>query len=645
MTKTLEDYVTTPPQIAVLDFGGQYANLIKKRIDSLGVRAARIPPDTSLDDLLRMRLKGIVLSGGPRNVSEAEEQGFDKRILSLNVPILGICYGLHLIAHYNGGEVRKLETREDGPATINVIDPRCLCQGLPQQQIVWMSHGDSVTTLPPGCKPASISDNKIISSFYDEQRNIFALQYHPEVNDTEHGMAMFQNFVFGVCHCEQNYTLEGRWELSKQYLRDIVGDQKLFILASGGVDSTFAAFLALKSLKPEQVYASHIDNGFMRHNESRQVEQSFHEFGFLPGHFIMVDAGQRFYKAHGYRKDGVLIETHPLDEVLEPEVKRKIIGDTFIEVAEDTMNDLGLDMTNCYLCQGSLFTDLIESGSSVASHGGAETIKTHHNDTALARKWRAAGRMVEPNALYYKDDVRQLGEMQGLPPDMVWRHPFPGPGLAIRIICQQEPYMDQEYSPVSAQLADTVGILSQHQLNAYLVPIRTVGVQGDQRTYSYLALLAGDPNWELISSVSAQVPKVQGLKGHVNRVAYLLPPQQTNEDHVKTIVPTRLSLECIGTVREVHRVGEWLLQEYGLQRKIAQIPFPLFPSDIGGRAEWSVAIRSLLTSDWMTGQAAMPPKIPQEFFYHAMREFLKIPGVGAVVVDTSSKPPATTCWE
>jgi GMP synthase (glutamine-hydrolysing) len=368
-----------------------------------------------------------------------------------------------------------------------------------------------------------------------------------------------------------------------------------------------------------------------------------------PDPAVIPDAyplGQGFYEIPDYH-------TLPLCQVVRPEEKRIIIGDTFIRVARQQMAELGLTMDNCFLVQGTLFTDLIESGSGEVSRGAAK-IKTHHNVSRLVEEFRRANRLVEPNAELYKDDVRQVARELGLGEDLAQRRPFPGPGTSIRILCADGPAFTPRYDEIAAQVRDLVASESGGRLTGSLIPIRSVGVQGDERTYSYLAVLAGldeltpdnRVDWVQVRDVATLLTKrVRGADG-VNRVAFLLSAPGIPPENVTRVLPTRLAPETIALSRRVHALGEALLDEYDPDHCIAQMPFVLFPSDFTGTGRRAVAIRGLITDDFMTGQAALPEiHLPWPFFYRAARAFLELDGVGSVVVDVSSKPPATTCWE
>lgn len=670
---------TAAPQIAVLDFGGQYANLIVKRIKHLGVNCIRVPGDTTTAaDLTALNLKGIIASGGPDSVYATGAPQLDPAVLDLPQPYLGICYGMQLLAKLRQGEVRPEPTREDGRSVLHILRTTGLFAGLNPTETVWMSHGDTVTRPPTGCRVTARSDQGLIAALADDETRCYGVQFHPEVNDTPRGLEILRNFVFGLCGCVADYTLEERIATAERYIRETVGQDNVLVLLSGGVDSSVAATLCLRALGPAQVYAIHVDHGFMRENESAQIMARLSTLGFHPDHLRLVSAAETFAQASAVvtRKvhwetppDPAVIpdvyalgqgyyevpdyHTLPLIQVVRPEEKRIIIGDTFIRIARAQMAELGLTMDNCFLVQGTLFTDLIESGSREVSRGAAK-IKTHHNVSRLVEDFRRANRLVEPNAELYKDDVRQVARELGLGADLAERRPFPGPGLSIRILCADGPVLTPRYDEIAGQVQALVAQESGGCLKGYLIPIRSVGVQGDERTYSYLAVLAGldrlTPenriDWVQVRDVATLLTKrIKGPEG-INRVAFLLSPSDIPLAHVGRVLPTRLTPEMLALSRRIHALGEALLEEYDPDHRIAQMPFVLFPSDFTGAGRRAVAIRGLITDDFMTGQAALPElHLPWDFFYRAASAFLSLEGVGSVVVDVSSKPPATTCWE
>ncbi len=671
----------SPAQILVLDFGGQYAHLISKRIRSMGVPVQRMPGDTPMEAIRRAAPRGVIGSGGPDSVYAPDAPRADERVFGGELPYLGICYGMQLLAHAGQGRVQRVGHREDGDTRIRIDRPDCaLFRGLPSDQQVWMSHGDSVTEPPPGYAMVARSDDGILAAIAHDDGRRFGVQFHPEVNDTRYGNPLLSNFVFGVCGAER--TLEHDVELSakEDLIREVVGADNVLVFLSGGVDSSVVARMCLRALPARQVYAVHVDHGFMREGESRDIVARFADFGFDPGHLVLAEESARFLAAttrlppEGTREfvdEGGRVITDPpraawprtatLAEETDPQAKRVIIGDTFMEVARARMAELGLGPHNTYLVQGTLYTDLIESGSREVSQGEADVIKFHHNDTPLVREFRAAGRVLEPNASWYKDDVRKVAVQLDLGQDLAWRRPFPGPGLAIRILCADGPCdVPNGLADLARSIDAAVTELGGGRFTGRLAPVATVGVQGDARTYAPIALLYGDPSgpgfWEAAREVAVALPR---REDRINRVVAVLAQQgsdastpawsdraATDPTTLPDILPTRLGSGTADLLRAVHRVGERALRAADPDRRVAQMPFVLFPADLSGTGQRAVAIRGIVTHDFMTGQPVMPGRdLDRTFFDAAARAILVLTGVGAVVVDLTSKPPATTCWE
>jgi GMP synthase (glutamine-hydrolysing) len=670
---------SSPAQILVLDFGGQYANLIEKRVRSMGVPVVRRPGDLSAGEVRELGVRGVIGSGGPDSVYAAGAPQADPGVLEGEVPYLGICYGMQLLARHAKAEVAPKEHREDGETHIEVVRPDdALFAGLPTAQRVWMSHGDSVDGAPVGFRATAVSSEGILAAMADDRGRRFGVQFHPEVNDTPFGTQLLSNFLFGVCGATREMDRAEELAAKEALIHQVVGDDNVLVFLSGGVDSSVVARMCVRALRPEQVYAVHVDHGFMRLGESQAIVERFADFGFAPGHLVLAEEAGRFAQATtrvpppGARElsdeDGTVRfdpprdswpETRPLADETDPQAKRLIIGDTFMEVARSRMESLGLGPDNTYLVQGTLYTDLIESGSREVTQGQADVIKFHHNDTPLVREFRQAGRVLEPNANWYKDDVRRVAAQLGLGEDLARRRPFPGPGLAIRVLCAD--------GPVAGDLDALARGVDRHTQNigegsfvGRLVPVATVGVQGDARTYAPAALLCGrgDPSgaafWDEARRVAVELPKRE--RG-INRITVQIAtasgdpgrpgwPGAADPTVTPSILPTRLRSDSLDLLRQVHAIGEAALRELDPDYRIAQMPFVLFPADLSGTDQRSVAIRGMITEDFMTGRPVLPTRdLPWSFFDQVGRAILALDGVGAVVVDMTSKPPATTCWE
>ena len=407
----------THDAIAVIDFGGQYAHLIATKIRRLHVLAEIRQPEDPTDAF--RRYKGIIISGSPALASFGEDSAYNKAIYDLDVPIFGFCFGHQEIAKHYGGTVVH-GGREWGPADMQVVADSPIFKGLGRTERVWMSHFDSVTSVGPGFEElgyttlgSSGAPHRYAAIGSNALRR-WGVQFHPEVDDTVHGDEMIANFVLGVCGCTPSWTMERYVEERIEQVRRQVGDQSVFLLASGGVDSTVAARLLGMAIGADRLHLLHVDNGLMRKDESRDVLDMFRAFG-LDRNLHFVDASEAFLSA--------------LAGVVEPEQKRTIIGNTFIEVFEGEAKRLGIE--GHLLGQGTIYPDTIETGGTRR----ADTIKTHHNRVPVIEDLIEQGRVVEPLADLYKVEVRELGEKLGIPHDLVWRHPFPGPGLGVRLLC------------------------------------------------------------------------------------------------------------------------------------------------------------------------------------------------------------------
>ena len=579
-------------KVVILDAGAQFGKVIDRRCRELKVESDILPLNTSAEEL-KGKYGGIIISGGPQSVYGKDAPEYDPEIFSLGLPVLGICYGMQLLNYVLGGTVSSRATREDGSCEINVSNDSLLFSGLSGRQAVLMSHGDSVDRLADGFRISGKS-NGLVAAIEDRQRKFYGVQFHPEVDLTEHGNEILQNFLYGVAEFSGSYTMKDREVEAIKYIQDTVGEKKALVLVSGGVDSTVCAALLNKALRPGQIYAIHIDNGFMRLDESRKVESALRESGL---ELQVINASSDFYNAVNEGGDV------PLNQVVSPEDKRVIIGDTFMRVSSEAIRSLGLEPEDVYLVQGTLRPDLIESASELAS-GSAAVIKTHHNDTPLVRKLRKAGRVIEPLKDYHKDEVRILGKSLGLPEESVMRQPFPGPGLAVRIICADKSYVTDDFEKINQDLKSFV----PNGIEATLLPVQTVGVQGDGRTYSYLAGLSGDKDWDELFSIAREVPKK--LHG-VNRLVYIFGDSVSGP--VTEITPTHLTLDAIHQLQLADDIVNQQLAKYNLLKELSQVPVVSFPVHFGTEGNRSIGIRTFITNDFMTGRPAVPGKdIPEE---------------------------------
>lgn len=494
--------------ILVLDFGSQYTQLIARRIREQNVRSIIYPFSTSLRKIKELNPVGIILSGGPTSVYDEGSPQIEKELFELGIPILGICYGMQLIAQNYGGKVEPAKNREYGKAKLEVLENKFIFQGVENKSIVWMSHGDYITNLSDDFAIVGKSENSPICALENTNLNIYGLQFHPEVAHTEFGSQIIRNFIFDICKCEADWTPSNFVEEATKSIKERVNGGKVVGALSGGVDSSVAAILLHKAIG-EDLICVHVDNGLMRKNESNEVVEMFNNEYNLK--IIHVDATDIFLER--------------LENVSDPEKKRKIIGNTFIEVFEKEAKKF--DNAE-YLVQGTLYPDVIES----ASHGtAAHTIKTHHNVGGLPEKMNL--KLIEPFKELFKDEVREIGELLGLPHEFVHRHPFPGPGLAVRVLGDITKAKLTILKDVDSIYINALKEFDLYykiwQAFAVLLPVQTVGVMGDARTYeSVIALRAVNSsdgmtadwyrfNNDFLEHVSNKI--IREVSG-VNRVVY-----------------------------------------------------------------------------------------------------------------------------
>jgi len=593
-----------PRGIVILDFGGQYAHLIASRIRRIGVFAEIRPPETPAGELTHAA--GIILSGGPQSVYEPGSPQADPAIFTLGIPVLGLCYGLHWMTQTLGGEVKPGHVKEYGRTPIRTEAGGSILRDCGKQCTVWMSHGDEAVRLPEGFTRIATSDACANAAFADERRKLFALQFHPEVTHTEHGLDMLRRFT-ALCDADA-WSVSGYTERIEGEIRRQVGDRKVFMLVSGGVDSTVAFTLLNRVLGADRVQGLLVDTGLMRKGEIAMITAAFDRLGIT--NLRVEDASEEFFSN--------------LRGIYDPEQKRSVIGDTFLAVQRRVSESMGLRLEEGWMLgQGTIYPDTIETGAT--KH--ADKIKTHHNRVEAVQRMIDQGLVLEPLKELYKDEVRQLGEELGLPHELVWRHPFPGPGLGVRILCAKQP--------------DIFAAIDSH-IVPYpfaVLPVRSVGVQGDGRTYRHaIALFAAGapvipPEYHrtavFLPNTNSQINRVLFCLSHAAPVPFVFSPGFVTRERADLL-------------READAiVNEELATDSELFRRIWQFPVVLLPfgTRTGGQ---TVVLRPVESIDAMTADAAV---LPSALLKRVAERILAVRGVDCLFLDLTSKPPATIEWE
>lgn len=492
--------------IIILDFGSQYNQLIGRRIREMEVYSEIVPFNTPLDEILAKKPAGIILSGGPSSVNAPDAHLVEKELFNSGIPLLGICYGMQLTAHLLGGKVSKGVKGEYGKSELEIVRSNPLFTGVARKSTVWMSHFDEVEEVPEGFEISGRSG--VIAAMANEKKNIFAIQFHPEVTHTEEGAKMLENFVLSICKAEKNWKLTGYIDRTIAEIREKVGDDKVILGLSGGVDSSVAAVLIHKAIG-DQLQCIFVDTGLLRKDEGKKVMENYGEHFHM--NIDMVDASERFLSK--------------LKGVSDPEEKRKIIGKEFVAVFDEESHKF---QGAKFLAQGTIYPDVIESQS---VKGPSAVIKSHHNVGGLPEEMKL--QLLEPLRELFKDEVRKVGEELGIPHHLVYRHPFPGPGLGIRVLGE----VDAEKVKI-LQEADDIFIQELYANKLYdkvsqafvvLLPVKSVGVMGDERTYEYTAVVRSANTidfmtatfsklpWEFLENVSNRI--INEVRG-INRVAY-----------------------------------------------------------------------------------------------------------------------------
>ncbi|MBA4366428.1 MAG: GMP synthase (glutamine-hydrolyzing) [Desulfobacterium sp.] len=495
--------------ILIVDFGSQFNQLIARRVRENRIYCQIAPPAITIQDIQKLNPEGIILSGGPSSIYEKNSPKVDEKIFDLNIPILGICYGMQFMIHTLGGDVKRAEKREYGFAELQIKKSEGLFTSVDSKTSCWMSHGDSIKTIPKGFSITASTENTPIAAVENEKKRFFGLQFHPEVHHTPKGKKMLQNFLVDICKCKQTWTMKNFARNAISEIQETVGDKKVILGLSGGVDSSVTALLLHQAIG-NNLTCIFVDNGLLRKNEAEKLKKTFGQH--LKINIRFVNAGGKFLKA--------------LSKVADPEKKRKIIGKIFMDVFESEAKKI---QDAEYLAQGTLYPDIIESQS--AFGGPTSVIKSHHNVGGLPEKMKL--KLVEPLKFLFKDEVRLLGKALRLEDEMIWRQPFPGPGLAIRIIGEITPKRLSILKEVDAALLEEIKAAGYYrklwQSFAVLLPLKSVGIMGDQRTYENIVAIRAVTSKDAMTADWAKLPhkllgkisnriinEVQG----VNRVVY-----------------------------------------------------------------------------------------------------------------------------
>ena len=581
------------PQITVLDAGGQYCHLIARKVRDLGVYAEVAPSETPASELAGR--KGVIISGGPSSVYDPGSPTIDPRLLNSGIPVLGICYGQQLMAHILGGRVEKGDRGEYGFAQLDLLQADGLFRGIQGRQQVWMNHRDAVQSPPPGFAVLGSTATCTVAAMASPERGLYAVQFHPEVAHTPCGTQVLTNFVFGACGCVKDWDPAGQVQAIEDQIRAVAKDRNIFFFVSGGVDSTVAYTLCLRALGPERVHGTYVDTGLMRQGETDFVSANFAALGARA--FAVENAREQFLNA--------------LANAVQPEDKRHIIGEEFVRVQQRILESEHFLDGRWILGQGTIYPDTIESGGTAK----ADLIKTHHNRVAGIQKLIDEGRIIEPLASFYKDEVRAIGRQLNLAPALLDRHPFPGPGLAIRCLCTASEARVEKLS------------------EGWLLPVQSVGVQGDSRTYRGVLAIEDFPDSE------EEVASLTNKMDRINRVVVeVWTAEKTGNMQA---VPGYLKPERLDRLRRADAVVRRLSESSGFDRAVWQFPVVLMPFGTPDRPD-SVVLRPIHSVDGMTASVV---RMPKELLAEIVREVSAIPGVAGVFYDLTNKPPATIEWE
>ena len=622
-------------KIVVLDFGSQYAHLIAKRFRMLGYYSEIALPSADVSTF--ENVKGIVFSGGPSSVYDEKVPEFNSKILDLEIPILGLCYGHYIVQQGYNGKIGKAAVGEFGFSTLELNDKvKCpLFEGIEKIQQVWMSHQDGVFELGDGFETVGSTKDCKYAATQNLEKKRFSLQFHCEVKDTPCGNQIFENFA-KYCEMSQNWDQDTVLQIILEQIKTQAEGKNVLLFLSGGVDSTITFALLNKALGQDRVLGLHIDNGFMRKNESKNVDTAYRKFGFE--NFIVEDASESFLKAIAGLSD--------------PQKKRMAVGENFITVRNEVVAKQHLDEDKWLLAQGTLYPDIIESGGTKNSH----TIKTHHNRVQGIQDLIARGLIIEPIRDLYKDEVRAIGKKLGLDDELVMRHPFPGPGLSINVLCNDGKSWtskdDEELAAAKKELDEIkLDMFCAHctqDLKRTVLPVRSVGVQGDFRTYRFPALLAFKDEGNGFYHFPGKREKIEECSSTItnaakflNRTCIKLYQKPSVKDEDLKLQEGFCDKRRLDQLREVDNIVLTELHKSGWYNKIFQhltIDLPYASAE----DKATFVLRPVISEDVMTARFAM---LPEELLNTIVHKIAELDFVDALYFDATNKPPATFGWE
>lgn len=621
-------------KIVVLDFGSQYAHLIAKRFRMMGYYSEIALPSAGLETF--KNAKGIVLSGGPSSIYDKNAPEFNSEILKLDIPILGLCYGHYVLQTGYNGKAQKALVGEFGFATLELNqNVKCpLFEEIASPQQVWMSHQDAVVKPGDGFETVGSTKDCEFAALQNLEKKRFSLQFHCEVKDTPCGNKILENFA-KFCGMEKNWDQDTVLNHIIDSIKNQADDKNVLLFLSGGVDSTVAFALLNKALGQKRVLGLHIDNGFMRKNESKKVEEAYKNHGF--SNFIVEDASKTFLKA--------------VENLTDPQKKRMAIGENFITVRNEVVAKQNFDENKWLLAQGTLYPDIIESGGTKNSN----VIKTHHNRVDGIQKLIEKGLIIEPLKDLYKDEVRAIGKKLGLEDELVMRHPFPGPGLSINVLCSNGTMTDndkEEFKKAQEEISKVQLEMfcekCSENLEKYILPVKSVGVQGDFRTYRFPSVISFakmengfyhlPKKWEKLEAASSQITNSSSF---INRTIIRLWQNPSVKDEALKLQEGYCTKDRLDQTRDADDIVLTALHKSGWYNKIFQhltINLPYASS----KERCSFVLRPLCSEDVMTARFA---QLPQNLLMDIVQELSKLPYVDAIFFDLTNKPPATFGWE